>query len=211
MTRQQSFLMTALVAIVAIGAGVLLARAVFDRSSSTDLGLAVATVISPPRPLPEFALIDQAGAPFDASRFQGRWTLVFFGFTRCPDVCPTTLAMLAQVEKLVAASPAAIAPQVVLVSVDPERDTPEALAKYVKFFSPTFTGVTGSVTAIDAFTRALGIPVARSPLPNGDYTVDHSAAILLFDPQGAMHALFSAPHTAATIAADYRRIVGATE
>ena len=174
--------MTALVAIVAIGAGVLLSRAVFDRSKATDLGLAAGTVISPPRPLPEFALIDHTGAPFDVKRFEGRWTLVFFGFTHCPDVCPTTLAMLAQVEKMVATAPAAVSPQVVLVSVDPERDTPEALAKYVQFFSPTFTGVTGSVTAIDAFTRALGIPVARTSLPNGDYTVDHSAAILLFDP-----------------------------
>jgi protein SCO1/2 len=134
---------------------------------------------------------------------------VFFGFTHCPDVCPTTLAMLAQVEKKLAEAPTAAAPQVVLVSVDPERDTPEKLAQYVKYFSPSFTGVTGPVAAIDEFTRTLGIPVARTPLPNGDYTVDHSAAILLFDPDGAMHALFSGPHSADLIAADYRRIVDA--
>jgi len=200
-------MMTAVVAIVAIGAGALVARAVLDRSQSADLGLATATVLAPTRPLPEFTLTDQAGATFDKSRMRGHWSLVFFGFTHCPDVCPTTLAMLAQAEKKIAAAPAAIAPQVVLVSVDPERDTPEQLATYVKFFSPTFTGVTGPVTSIDAFTRALGIPVARTQLPNGDYTVDHSAAILLVDPEGAMHAVFSAPQSADLIAADYRRIV----
>ena len=208
MTRQQT-LMTAIVAIVAIAGGALVARAVLERGGPANSGLAVATLLIPPRPLPPFALTDQAGAPFDASRVRGHWTLMFFGFTHCPDVCPTTLGMLAQVEKMVATPPAAIAPQVVLISVDPERDTPVQLASYVKYFSPTFTGVTGSTTAIDDFTRALGIPVARTKLPNGDYTVDHSAAILLFDPDGAMHALFSAPHSAELIAADYRRIVDA--
>jgi protein SCO1/2 len=200
-------MMTAVAAIVAIGAGALVGRAVLDRSQSTDLGLATATVLAPTRPLPEFTLTDQAGATFDKNRMRGHWSLVFFGFTHCPDVCPTTLAMLAQAEKKIAAPPAAVAPQVILVSVDPERDTPEQLAKYVKYFSPTFTGVTGPVTAIDEFTRELGIPVARTALPNGDYTVDHSAAILLFDPEGAMLAVFSAPHSADLIAADYRRIV----
>jgi len=201
--------MTAVVAIVAIGAGALVARAVLDRSQTTDLGLATATVVAPARPLPQFTLTDQGGAAFDNDSIRGHWSLVFFGFTHCPDVCPTTLAMLAQVEKKLAALPPAVAPRVVLISVDPQRDTPEQLASYVKFFSPTFTGVTGSPAAIDEFTRALGIPAARSSLPNGDYTVDHSAAILLFDPSGAMHAIFSAPHSADIIAADYRRIVHA--
>ena len=207
MTRQQ-IIMTTVVAIVAIAGGALVAHTVFDRARSGNASLAVGTILIPPRPLPEFTLTDQAGAPFDLARVKGHWTLMFFGFTHCPDVCPTTLAMLAQVEKMVAAAPAAVTPQVVLISVDPERDTPAKLATYVKYFSPTFTGVTGPVAAIDDFTRALGIPVARTSLPNGDYTVDHSAAILLFDPQGSMHALFSAPHSAELIAADYRRIVG---
>jgi protein SCO1 len=201
--------MTAVVAIVAIGAGALVARAVLDRTQARNPGVTTATVIAPARPLPDFSLVDQTGAPFDKNRLRGHWSLVFFGFTHCPDVCPTTLAMLAQVEKKIAAAPPAVAPQIILVSVDPERDKPEQLAQYVKFFSPTFTGVTGPVAAIDDFTRVLGIPVARTPLPNGDYTVDHSAAILLFDPEAALHALFSGPHSADAIAADYRRIVAA--
>ena len=100
-------------------------------------------------------------------------------------------------------------PQVVFVSVDPKRDTPQQLASYVKFFSPSFTGVTGTSDAIDDFTRALGVPVAISPANNGAYTVDHSAAIFLIDPNGAMRALFSTPHVASIIADDYRRIVEA--
>ena len=97
--------------------------------------------------------------------------------------------MLAQARKALADLPPAQRPQIVLVSVDPQRDTPEQLASYVRFFSPSFTGVTGTQDAIDEFTRALGVPVAISALENGDYTVDHSAAIFLIDPHGAMRAL----------------------
>jgi protein SCO1/2 len=79
----------------------------------------------------------------------------------------------------------------------------------VKFFSPSFVGVTGAEQSIDAFTRALGVPVQITPTQSGDYTVDHSAAIFLVDPQGALRALFSTPHEANVIADDYRRIVTA--
>jgi protein SCO1/2 len=97
----------------------------------------------------------------------------------------------------------------VLVSVDPQRDTPQQLASYIKFFSASFVGVTGPQASIDSFTRALGVPVAKTPTQNGDYTVDHSAAIFLIDPNGAMRALFSTPHLANIIADDYQRIVAA--
>ncbi len=143
------------------------------------------------------------------ARLKHRWSLLFFGFTHCPDVCPTTLGMLAQTEKALANLPDERRPQIVLISVDPQRDTPQQLASYVKFFSPSFTGVTGTQDAIDDFARALGVPVAISPTDNGDYTVDHSAAIFLVDPDGAMRALFSTPHSPAIIADDYRRIVDA--
>ncbi len=209
MPRNQSIIVAAIVAIVAIASGMLLARAVLTDGASTELGLVKATYIDPARPLPDFRLTDQSGAEFAPSRLKGRWSLLFFGFTHCPDVCPTTLGMLAQVEKQLADLPEAARPQVVLVSVDPKRDTPEQLAPYVKFFSPSFTGVTGSQHDIDQFTRALGVPVATTPTANGDYTVDHSAAIFLIDPNGAMRALFSTPHVSREIAQDYRRIVDA--
>jgi protein SCO1/2 len=209
MARNPTFLIAAAVGIVAIAGGMLLARSLMDTSSGARPAVVKATVLNPARPLPEISLIDQAGAEFDGSRLKNRWSLVFFGFTRCPDVCPTTLGTLAQVAKSLADLPAGQRPQIILVSVDPQRDTPEQLAPYVQFFDPSFTGLTGTQHAIDSLTRALGVPVGIRKTGDGDYTVDHSAAIFLIDPQGAMRALFSTPHESAVIADDYRRIVAA--
>ena len=209
MSRLPSIAIAALVAIVAVASGMLLARNLLGNEGATQLGLAQATLLTPPRPLPQFALIDQSGAPFTPERLKNRWSLLFFGFTRCPDVCPLTLGVLAQAQKALKDLPAAKQPQIILVSVDPQRDNPAQLASYVKFFSPTFGGVTGTQDAIEELTGALGVPVAINKLPNGDYTVDHSAAIFLVDPNGALHALFSSPHVPAVIADDYRRIVTA--
>jgi protein SCO1/2 len=209
MSRNQSIAVAAIVAIVAVASGMLLARALLNPQGSAQLSLAKATLLTPPRPLPDFQLIDQDGAAFNLSHLRNRWSLLFFGFTHCPDVCPTSLGVLARAERELAELPPNERPQIVFVSVDPKRDTPQQLASYVKFFSSTFTGVTGTQQSIDDFTRALGVPVAITPTENGDYSVDHSAAIFLIDPQGAMRALFSTPHTALVIADDYRRIVDA--
>ncbi len=98
-----------------------------------------------------------------------------------------------------------------LVSVDAKRDTPERLGQYVKSFSPTFIGITaGEQAAAEEFALKLGVPVAISPLPGGNYTVDHSAAIFLIDPSGALRALSSTPHNVPIIAEDYRSIVAAS-
>lgn len=162
------------------------------------------------RALPEFALVDHAGQPFGPERLQGRWTFLFFGFVNCPDVCPLTLATLAAVRKSLADLPESQWPAVVLVSVDPARDTPAVLARYVGHFDPSFTGVTGSPEAIAALTGDLGVAVMVGPPDaDGNYTVDHTAALFLVDPEGRFAGLFSGPHESATIARDYRRIVAA--
>lgn len=208
MSRAKQIVPAALVAIVAIAAGILLSKTLLDRSGAPTL--AKATLIEPARPLPPMAFIDEQGQPFGAERLRGRWSILFFGFTYCPDICPTTLVLLAQVEKQLADLPSEQRPQVVLVSVDPQRDTPERLMQYVKSFSPTFTGITGDQDAIHEFALKLGVPVAISPLPDGNYTVDHSAAIFLIDPNGELRALSSTPHDATVIAEDYRSIVAAS-
>ncbi|MDY6946396.1 MAG: SCO family protein [Pseudomonadota bacterium] len=209
MSRAKSIGLAALVAIVAIAAGMLLSRALVDRAGGPTL--AKATLIDPPRPLPPMAFVDQQGQPFGVEQLRGHWSILFFGFTHCPDVCPTTLALLAQVEKTLADLPAEQRPHIVLVSVDAKRDTPERLAAYVKSFSPTFTGVTaGDQPAVEAFALKLGVPVALSPLPDGNYSVDHSAAIFVVDPSGALRALSSTPHNVPVIAEDYRSIVAAS-
>lgn len=200
-----------LAAVVLVGVLVGVATAfVFTRTSPDPPALERATLFDAPRPLPAIALVDQSGAAFDLERLRGHWTLLFFGFTNCPDICPTTLVTLAETRRLLADLPPAEVPEVVLVTVDPARDTPEALARYVAHFDPSFAGVTGSRDSIDAFTRELGVAVLiGAPAQDGGYTVDHSAAIFLIDPAAAFTALIGTPHAAATIARDYRRIVAA--
>ena len=211
MTRNQSIGLAAAVAIVAIAGGMLLSRAVLDGTGGPTL--AKATLLEPARPLPPLSFVDQQGEPFGPERLRGHWSILFFGFTQCPDVCPTTLATLAQVEKQLADLPAEQRPQIILMSVDPKRDTPEQLAGYVKSFSPTFTGVTGGASdgeaAMHEFALKLGVPVAITQLPGGGYTVDHSGAIFVIDPSGSLRALSSTPHNVPIIASDYRSIVAA--
>jgi protein SCO1 len=207
MTRNQSIGLAAAVAIVAIAGGMLLSRMLLDRPGGPTL--AKATLLEPARPLPPLSFVDQRGQPFGPERLRGHWSILFFGFTHCPDVCPTTLALLAQVEKQLTDLPTEQRPQIILMSVDPQRDTPEQLAKYVKSFSPTFTGVTGEQAAMHEFALKLGVPVAITQLPGGGYTVDHSAAIFVIDPSGSLRALSSTPHNVPIIASDFRSIVAA--
>ena len=197
------------IAIVAIAAGMLLSRYMLGRAAQGAPILETATLLDPPRPLPPMQLTDDQGQPFDNARVRERWSLLFFGFTNCPDICPTTLTQLAQVEKALADLPAAQRPQIVLMSVDPQRDTAAQLDKYVHFFSPSFVGVTGTERAVEELTRQLGVPVAITRTSD-TYTVDHSSAIFLVNPAGKMRALFSAPHVTKAIAEDYRRIVTAS-
>ena len=166
------------------------------------------TRIDPPQPLPSTKLTGQDGASFDRSTLQGRWSLMFFGFIHCPGICPMTLTTLAQTRKQLSGLDSDQVPQVVLVSVDPERDTPEQMAKYVAQFDPSFIGVTGSATAIDEFTAALGIAHKKIGPATDDYMVDHTAAIMMVDPRGRRVAVFSPPFTAEHIAADYLRMLG---
>lgn len=157
-----------------------------------------------------FQLVDHAGRPRTDADFRGRFMLIYFGYTYCPDVCPTTLATLAEARRQLADLPPGEIPEVVLATVDPARDTPAALARYVAHFDPSFTGVTGSPESIEAFTRDLGVvAMIGAPAADGSYTVDHSAAVFLIDPAAAFTALFSTPHDATAIARDYRRILTA--
>jgi len=170
--------------------------------------LAQATLLPSAKPVADFRLTDQAGQPFTLDNLKGRWTLAFFGYTHCPDVCPTSMAMLGQVQRQLEQNPeAAPLPQVVFFSVDPERDTPELLASFVPYFHDSFIGVTGDPEVILQFTRQLGIIYGKTGDSDaGDYLVDHSAAIILFDPDGRFRALFNVPHKPELIASDFLAI-----
>jgi protein SCO1 len=195
-----------ILAIVAFAAGLVLARALMPPRVATPQ-TERATVLRDGRPLAPLALTDQDGAPLGSDFFAGGWTIVFFGFTACPDVCPTTLATLSQAVRQLSDLPAAERPRVLLITVDPERDDPAKLAAYVRFFDPTFHGATGDAQSVAAAAKAFGVPFARVSLPEGGYTMDHGSGVFFVAPTGAIAAYSAAPHDAAVLARDYRKVV----
>ena len=194
---------------VALMAGTWLAVHFGDQASAAVPPPTIAaTVLSEPRPLQDFALTGDEEQPFTLASLQGHWSFLTFGYTACPDVCPTTLAVLDQVARRVGDAGSDAPPQFMFVSVDPERDSIAQLHRYVTHFNPHFHGATGPAAALDGLTRQLGVLYLKVPAggdPSG-YQLDHSASVLLIDPAGRLRALFSPPHQATAIAADFERI-----
>jgi protein SCO1/2 len=155
------------------------------------------SILSVPEHLPAFTLTDHRNQVFDNQRLKGQWNLAFFGYTYCPDICPTTLYMLKlamESYKAQGGDPAQW--QVVFVSVDPGRDTPEQLGNYVKYFNPDFLGATGSADEIRKLADSLNVIYARveNPASPENYLVDHSASIIAIDPTGKPVKVFNPPH-----------------
>ena len=162
--------------------------------------LASGTWLPRPKAISDFALLDASGRPYTRADLTRAPTLVYFGFTRCPDVCPTTLLKLAQVRRRSVAA----APRVLVISVDPQRDTPTVLGPYVHAFDPQFQGLTGDAQTIARLAANFGVAVNRVELPGGDYTMDHSAVIFLVAANGIV-AIFTPPFEVPALAADLRR------
>ncbi len=174
--------------------------------TDSELKINGAYMFETPRALPPFALIDHNAQVFDKARLEGRWTMVFFGFTFCPDICPTTMAQLAQLMEKLDGLPEADT-QVVLVSVDPARDTPEQLASYVPYFDPDFVGVTGEFMDIHQFATALNTPFRKVAGQDPEnYLIDHSANVVLINPYGDYHGFFKAPLDLAKLKVTYRSV-----
>jgi protein SCO1/2 len=193
-----------LLAALAAGLGLWLGTRWFG--APTQPAMQAALLYPQPRAVPEFTLSRADGKPLTRADWQGHWTLGFFGFTHCPDVCPTTLSVLKQVwAKLDPAQRALVA--IDFVSIDPQRDTPEQLGKYTAFFSPDFIAATGTDEQLTALTRALGLVYARTPAQGAEYSVDHSAQIVIIDPQGRLVGLFRPPLDAAKIIADMNALL----
>jgi protein SCO1/2 len=195
-----------ILAIVAFAAGLFLARAFWPATPPAPQ-TERATVLPSPRALPPIALTDHDGRPLGPDFFANRWTLVFFGFTNCPDICPTTLATLAQLTRQLTDLPAGQRPAELLVSVDPERDDAARLKAYVTFFDPSFVGATGTPQAVAAAAAAFGVPYAKVSLPGGGYTMDHGSGVFVIGPSGGIVAYLSGPHDARVMARDYRKVV----
>ena len=204
-TRQDGRILILLVVLIAaMAVGIMVSRTMMERS----LDLRAASLFPTPRAIAEFELHTAEGQPFTRADLEGQWTLMFFGFTNCPDICPDTLAMLAQSMEQLRLMRRETLPQVVFVSVDPERDQGEHLADYVRWFDESFIAVTADDEPLARFTRQMGIVYYREDAdPNtGFYNVDHSAAVLIIDPQGRLFGRFGHPLDPEAVTADLFRL-----
>jgi protein SCO1/2 len=163
----------------------------------SPIGQAVAAVGGP------FHLEDQNGKPVSDTDMKGKPFLVFFGFTHCPDICPTTLFDISQVMKSL--GPDADRTGALFITVDPERDTPAVLKDYLSNFDPHLRGLTGDRPAIDAAIKAYRVYARKVPLQNGDYTMDHTAVVYLMDKNGNFVAPFDVSRSPEVEAGDLRR------
>lgn len=212
MSGRGSVLLVALIAVAGLGIGAATSfylRQADESAQSGGLagGFATARVLPQARAITDFALTDMHGDTFNKARLLGRWHVVFFGFTNCPDVCPLTLATLAQALELKPELRQSLG--TLFISVDPKRDAQDALKEYVAYFDEQFMGVTGDHLQLTALTRQLGTLYVIDPEAEGgnQYTVDHGASLIVMNPDGAMVGDIPPPHEAGALARDLERII----
>jgi protein SCO1/2 len=203
MTKRYFFVVFAIAAAAAV-AGMYLARIL---SQPEVAQLESGTALPTPAPLAAFSLVDTRGAAITPAELRGRPTLVFFGFTYCPDVCPTTLAMLATVQKQLAPEYERMGGlKVALITVDPQRDTPGQLGKYISSFGGDLIGLTGSPPEIVKAQKSFGVASSRVELAGGGYTMDHSATVFVLDAQARRVAVFTPPLRSEALLRDLRKL-----
>ncbi len=203
MNKQVSKTVISCVAFIALVLGLTLNRiltpVVLTNEQLSENGLFVYDV---PRRISDFSLLDQNGSRVNLDLLKDKWSLIFFGYTYCPDICPLTMATLNQFSELSADEGAVDAPQVIMVSVDPERDTLEKLRDYVGYFNDDYLGLTGE--HIDIFNFASQLNIAFAYVPGGeDYLVTHSGEIALINPNGHFHGFFKVPHDPVKMAENF--------
>ncbi len=196
-----------LIAALAAGLGLWAAQRWFGATRHAAQPQTVAVKLLPqPRELPAYSLQQSDRTQLVPGELRGHWTIVFLGFTHCPDVCPTTLAELARAQKRWATLPDTTRPRVLFVSVDPERDTPDRTGEYAHAFHPDTLAATGDVPALEAFARSLSLVFMKVPpqegAPPDQYSVDHSATLVVLDPQGRMAGIIQPPLQPSAIADD---------
>ncbi|WP_122586810.1 SCO family protein [Pseudomonas viridiflava] len=201
MTRTQKTVFI-LVAVVALIMGLTINRVLSGKGPGDQTALIDAGVILLPqsRSLPSLSMNDQNGAPVAVDELKGQWTLVFFGYTYCPDICPTTLAQLRDIRTKLPQE-AVDKMRVVLVSVDPNRDTPQQLKQYLGYFDPRYIGLTAPVADIQKLASALSIPFIPADTSKPGYTVDHSGNLALIGPDGRQRGFIRSPLNAQKLVA----------
>jgi protein SCO1/2 len=193
-----------LAAIAAFAIGILFYNYQNSQSISVEDLQKATSLQNDPRELPSFSLTNHLNKPFNNQDLIGSWSMIFFGFTNCPDVCPLTLNILDQVSNEL--NDFDYMPRSIFISVDPNRDQPDSLKKYVEHFNQDMIGLTGNKNQIDNLTQSVGAIYAIGDNSNDNYLVDHSAHIFVTAPDGNMVALFSTPHDAKVIANDFKII-----
>ena len=169
-----------------------------------------AIMFQTPREISDFALTDKNGKAFTLEQFRGQWTLVFFGFTHCPDICPTTLATFNELSGALDGTGFDDDTQYLLVSLDPARDTVDKLKTYVDYFNPAFQGVTGEFRQLLRFATQLNVAYQKIMLGDGDdpahYTIDHGGHVALVNPRGHYHGFFKPPIEVGKLALTYKSV-----
>jgi protein SCO1/2 len=206
---------TGIVLAIALAAalGLLLAQKVFGPAGAGKRDAGSIIFYPTPRAVPDFSLSQSDGTRLIPGELRGHWTLVFLGFTSCPDVCPTTLADLARAQKQWEGIPESLRPRVVFVSVDPERDTPARLGEYAHAFHKDTLAATADVPSLERFATPLGLVFQKAPGKNfkanpNDYSMDHSASIAVLDPEGRLAGLMRPPFDPQAIARDLTKLTG---
>ena len=206
-TRRRIWLTVLSIAlVVALFLGLFLNKMLTPRiMSPAELRINGAIVFDQPRIIRDISLVDQEGELFTLDRLKDKWSLIFFGFTHCPDICPAALAKLAQVHSKLDPS-IRDKTQIIMLSLDPARDTPAKLKQYVAHFSESFLGISGDFLQIMRFTRDLNVAFNKVPI-NDSYTIDHSGNIVLINPYGHYHGFFKPPFELAKLKTSYQSIV----
>lgn len=213
MTTQKnriSFTVAALLGLIAVIAGFYISQHIHLKKK-IDVNQFHGTLLEKPRGVNQFSLTGIDHQAFSNASLKGNWTLIFFGFTNCGYLCPTTMAELGKMYRMLEQQEIKPLPRIVMISIDPERDNLDKLDQYVKAFDPHFYGARGDDEIIKQMTREMGIAYTKVLLPNPEkaetYDMQHSGALMLFNPQGELSAFFTTPHNAELLVKDYQLLV----
>lgn len=213
MSNQKNHIMITVACLLGIAAlvlGLFVAQHI-NLNRSRELSEFHGTILDTPRAVNAFKLMGIDNVPFNNASLQGHWTIVFFGFTNCGSICPTTMAELGKMYRLLEEKGEKKLPQVVMVSVDPSRDNLKKLEHYVKAFDPHFYGARGDEDSVEEMSNEIGIAytkiVRQGNEDSSNYDIEHTGTIILFNPKGELSAFFTMPHQAPLLAKDYLLLV----
>jgi len=199
MAKKNSTFLLVISAVVAMSAGLWLAK----NSNTNEVSLSAPRIQGAIYPsdkiIKPFELVNHLGNEFSNENLAGHWSIVFVGYTHCPDICPTTLNLMSEVHRELSLQKMK-PPHVIFLTIDPERDTPKIMNSYIEYFNAEFTGLTGSIASIEKLTKNLNAVYRKAPglggqISKDDYLMDHSSALMLINPNGNLQSILTAPHT----------------